>query len=120
MRGQHVNLIRTLLWFLTPPAAAGTGTGTTGSASIEEDPSLDASGGRVWVVAGFHTGREIVASFFETAVSMGLAIEQIWEMDVNATYEEGEVTRPWRPVRDGEGPENRARWCVVGILSRRH
>lgn len=68
------------------------------------------------MVAGFHTGREIVASFFETAVAMGLLVEQIWERDVNATSEEGVVTREWMPVRPGEGPENRARWCVVAFL----
>ncbi|KAK2753028.1 hypothetical protein FQN55_004988 [Onygenales sp. PD_40] len=100
MRDQHENLARSLLWFLAPPGEERGG------------------GGVAWVVAGFHTGREIVASFFETAVAMGLVVERIWERDVNATSEEGEVTREWMAVRPGEGPENRARWCVVAFLRR--
>ncbi|OJD27082.1 hypothetical protein ACJ73_01522 [Blastomyces percursus] len=103
MRDQHENLVRSLLWFLAPPTPPF---------------SLDVSGGVAWVVAGFHTGREIVASFFETAVAMGLVVEKIWERDVNATSEEGEVTREWMSVRPGEGPENRARWCVVAFLKK--
>ncbi|KAG5287720.1 nicotinamide N-methyltransferase [Histoplasma capsulatum G186AR] len=111
MRDQHENLIRSLLWFLAPPSPPSPpslpdGDGSNGAAR----------GGVAWVVAGFHTGREIVASFFETAVAMGLLVEQIWERDVNATSEEGVVTREWMPVRPGEGPENRARWCVVAFL----
>lgn len=89
--------------------------------------------GRVWVVAGFHTGRAIVASFFETAVQLGLEIETIYERDLNsgATSTSSsntgaeieiageEVRREWVPVREGEGPENRRRWCVVAVLKRR-
>ncbi|DAA78381.1 TPA_exp: putative Nicotinamide N-methyltransferase [Trichophyton benhamiae CBS 112371] len=56
------------------------------------------------------------ASFFQKAVSAGLKIEKIWERDMNST--EGETTREWKPVREDEGPENRARWCIVGLLSR--
>ncbi|KAK2793276.1 hypothetical protein FQN50_010016 [Emmonsiellopsis sp. PD_5] len=104
MRDQHENLARSLLWFLAPPCPAAIKGG--------------GGGGVAWVVAGFHTGREIVASFFETAVAMGLVVERIWERDVNATSEEGEVTREWMAVRPGEGPENRARWCVVAFLRR--
>jgi predicted nicotinamide N-methyase len=104
MRDQHQNLVRSILWFLAPP-----------SPSAEEGDT----GGVAWVVAGFHTGRPIVASFFETAVSMGLVIEDIWERDMNATSEAGEVTREWSPVREGEGPGNRARWCVVAFLRKK-
>ncbi|EEH45322.1 uncharacterized protein PADG_01472 [Paracoccidioides brasiliensis Pb18] len=103
MRNQHENLVRSLLWFLAPP-----------SPYINEKGARE--GGVAWVVAGFHTGREVVASFFETAVSNGLVVERIWERDVNARNEEGEVTREWMPVRPREGPENRARWCVVAFL----
>lgn len=71
-----------------------------------------------WVVAGFHTGREIVASFFETAVRVGLVVEEIYERDVNATGDMGEVRRNWMPVREGEDAGNRARWCVVAFLRR--
>ncbi|EAW11507.1 putative nicotinamide N-methyltransferase [Aspergillus clavatus NRRL 1] len=94
MPSQHENLVRTMLWFLAP-------------------------GGRVWVVAGFHTGRTIVAGFFETAVKNGLEIERIHERDLNSTTEDGkEVRREWMPVREGEAPENRKRWCVVALLKR--
>ncbi|KAL5050472.1 hypothetical protein BDW71DRAFT_194802 [Aspergillus fruticulosus] len=92
MRSQHENLVRTMKWFLAPM-------------------------GKVWVVAGFHTGREIVARFFETAVSLGLEIESIYERDLNSSAEEGgEVRREWVSFREGEGPENRRRWCVVAVL----
>ncbi|EFQ98082.1 hypothetical protein MGYG_01118 [Nannizzia gypsea CBS 118893] len=97
MPSQHENLIQTLLWFLAPSSS-------TPAAGI------------AWVVAGLHTGRHIVASFFEKAVSAGLVVEKIWERDMNST--EGETTREWKPVREDEGPENRARWCIVGLLSR--
>lgn len=111
MKGQHENLVKTLLWFLTPAAAA-------------ENNDQDAEG-KVWIVAGFHTGRAIVASFFETAQRMGLEIEDIYERDLNASEadpkkaEHGEVRRAWVPVREGEGPENRKRWCVIAVLRRR-
>ncbi|CBF77292.1 hypothetical protein AN4541.2 [Aspergillus nidulans FGSC A4] len=92
MRSQHENLVRTMKWFLAPE-------------------------GKIWVVAGFHTGREIVAGFFETAVSLGLKIESIYERDLNSSAEEGgEVRRAWVSFREGEGPENRRRWCVVAVL----
>lgn len=95
MASQHENLVRTMRWFLD-----------------EKDPSS-----RVWVVAGFHTGRGIVAGFFETATRMGMETEQIYERDLNAVTEDGgEVKREWKPAREGEGPENRQRWCVVAVL----
>ncbi|EEP82033.1 conserved hypothetical protein [Uncinocarpus reesii 1704] len=106
MRDQHANLVESLLWFLKP-------WGNEDSAGRAGD------GGLAWIVAGFHTGREIVASFFETAESMGMVVEDIYERDVNATSEMGVVTRPWMPVREGEGPENRARWCVVALLRKK-
>lgn len=74
-------------------------------------------GGKVWVVAGFHTGRAVVAAFFETAAKIGLVPECIYERDLNAMTEDGEeVRREWKPVREGEGPHNRTRWCVVAVL----
>ncbi|KAL2810421.1 hypothetical protein BJX63DRAFT_320327 [Aspergillus granulosus] len=92
MAPQHENLARTMKWFLAPE-------------------------GKVWVVAGFHTGREIVAGFFATAVKTGLEIEKIYERDLNSSAEEGkEVRREWVEVREGEGPGNRTRWCVIALL----
>ncbi|KAB8270911.1 hypothetical protein BDV30DRAFT_157742 [Aspergillus minisclerotigenes] len=95
MSSQHENLVNTMKWFLAP-------------------------GGKVWVVAGFHTGRTIVAGFFETAVNNGLEIERIYERDLNSGAEDGkEVRRDWAPEREGEGPENRRRWCVIALLKRK-
>ncbi|KAJ5960032.1 uncharacterized protein N7479_007182 [Penicillium vulpinum] len=94
MRSQHENLSRTMEWFLAP-------------------------GGKVWVVAGFHTGRAIVAAFLETVVEDGFVVERIYERDLVARAEGGgEVRREWRPVRDGENVENQKRWCVVAVLKR--
>lgn len=94
MRSELENLVRSMRWFLAP-------------------------GGKVWVVAGFHTGRAVVADFFETAVREGgFVVEEIYERDLNGMREDGgEVRREWRAVREGEGPENRKRWCVVAVLA---
>ncbi|KAJ5735089.1 uncharacterized protein N7483_000214 [Penicillium malachiteum] len=90
---QHENLCESLQWFLAP-------------------------GGKVWMTAGFHTGRPIVAKFFETAKKYGLAVQCIWERDLIGADGTGEVRRDWVPVREDEGPENRKRWCVVAVLKR--
>ncbi|KAJ5789701.1 uncharacterized protein N7518_006712 [Penicillium psychrosexuale] len=95
MRSQHENLVRTMQWFLSP-------------------------GGKVWVVSGFHTGRAIVAGFFETALGNGFVIERIYERDLIARSEDGgEIRREWVPIREGEGMENQRRWCVIAVLKRR-
>ncbi|CAI7580053.1 unnamed protein product [Penicillium bialowiezense] len=95
MRSQHENLARTMQWFLSP-------------------------GGKVWVVAGFHTGRAIVAGFFETALENGFVIERIFERDLVERLEDGgEIRRDWVPFREGEGVENQKRWCVVAVLKRK-
>lgn len=79
-----------------------------------------APGGRVWCVAGFHTGRAIVAGFFETALENGLEIERIFERDLVSRDEQGgEIRREWVPLLEGESPANRQRWCVVAVLKRR-
>ncbi|KAJ5773485.1 hypothetical protein N7457_008381 [Penicillium paradoxum] len=95
MRSQHENLARTMQWFLSP-------------------------GGKVWVVAGFHTGRTIVAGFFETALENGFVVETIFERDLVERLEDGgEIRREWAPFREGEGVENQKRWCVVAVLKRK-
>lgn len=70
---------------------------------------------RVWVVAGFHTGRAAVASFFEVAGEEGLEIDEIWERDNNG----GE--REWVKERDSkvEDVTERKKWLVVAILRRK-
>lgn len=108
MRSQHENLVRTMLWFLADNNTE-VSSQANGISSIKTKP-------RVWIVAGFHTGRAIVASFFDTAVRMGLVIESIYERDLNSMSPDGrEVRRDWVRVREGETSENR-RWCVVAIL----
>lgn len=89
--GQHHNLAQSMLHFLSFDATA-----------------------RVWVVAGFHTGRAKVASFLEVAVEAGLEIEEIWERDVNG----GE--REWiKEQGKSEDATERKRWLVVAILRRK-
>lgn len=121
MLSQHENLVRSMLWFLADDDVGGHGGGGGGGqrGDTGADPSASPSHSRVWVVAGFHTGRAVVASFFDTAVRMGLEIERIYERDLIFASEDGkEVRRDWVPVREGEGPENRGRWCVVAVLRR--
>ena len=74
-------------------------------------------GGRVLVVAGFHTGRPIVAGFLETVLENGFVIETIYERDlVERTEDGGEIRREWMPHRAGE--VDKSRWCVVAVLKK--
>ncbi|KAK4554940.1 hypothetical protein LTR86_008088 [Recurvomyces mirabilis] len=92
MRHQHLNLIHSMLHFLTL------------------DPA-----GRIFVLAGFHTGRAKLAAFFETAVEQGLRVEEIYEEDADG------ARREWQAERDGgrEDPTGRKRWLVIARLKRR-
>lgn len=74
------------------------------------------------VIAGFHTGRSIVSSFFSAAAgedtdgrgtSGALRIAEIYEIDVDGTR------REWQSERAEETKEQAKRWCVVGVLKRR-
>ena len=91
MPQQHRNLARSMVHFLS-------------TAKEAQD------GGRVFVVAGFHTGRAKVAGFLETAEEEGLVVERIEEMDVEGRR------REWRQVREGEDLGERKRWVVVAVL----
>lgn len=118
MPEQHANLARSISWFLSPSPSS-----PTSAEHTPQNQALDISNGIAGpgiaiVVAGFHTGRGIVASFFEAAVAEGLVVEKIYERDINAVGELGRVTREWMPVREGEGVENRARWNIVAFLRR--
>ena len=62
-----------------------------------------------WVLAGFHTGRAKLVSFFDVAVLAGLEIKEVWERDADG-YE-----RAWE--REREDIEKN-RWLVVAILRR--
>ncbi|CAK4031637.1 Hypothetical predicted protein [Lecanosticta acicola] len=69
---------------------------------------------RVFVVAGFHTGRAKLAGFFDEATLQGLAIEEIYEENA-----EGD-RREWQKERDNglENVTERKRWLVIAILGR--
>ena len=92
MDGEHENLADSMLHFLSRDVDA-----------------------QVWVVAGFHTGRAKLASFFDTAVERGLEISRIHERDVDGRG------RAWERERDGgrEDVTERKRWLVVAVLKRR-
>ncbi|KAF2686117.1 hypothetical protein K458DRAFT_441739 [Lentithecium fluviatile CBS 122367] len=90
---EHGNLARSMLHFLS-----------------------EAPGARVYVIAGFHTGRATVARFFEeTAPEVGLEIVDIFEMN-----SEG-ARREWLKERDA-GEEDIGewkKWLAVARLRRR-
>ena len=92
MVGEHENLAQSMLHFLSRDVDA-----------------------QVWVVAGFHTGRAKLASFFDTALEKGLEVSRIYERDVNG------CERAWERGRDGgrEDVMGRKRWLVVAVLKRR-
>jgi nicotinamide N-methyltransferase len=92
MPHEHENLVKSLLHFLSLDRAA-----------------------RVYVVAGFHTGRARLAEFFETTARLGLEAEDLYEEDVAG------VRREWVTEQD-DGRENvteRKRWLVVSRLKRK-
>ncbi|KAI9796792.1 MAG: hypothetical protein M1835_003148 [Candelina submexicana] len=68
---------------------------------------------RVYVVAGFHTGRAKVAAFFDVVLDEGLEVELVQERDA----EGGE--REWMREMEGEGITERKRWLVVAALRRK-
>jgi len=127
MASQHVNLVKTILAYLSLPPLS--------SCSRSEDSCA-------LVVAGFYTGRSIVRHFFQVAtgewkdqdqestgnshgteeeredqelssVQGRLKAVEIFEVDVNGTR------RPWVPVRLGENKEQAKRWCVCAVLVKR-
>jgi hypothetical protein len=92
MLGEHDNLAKSMLHFLS------------------EEPSA-----RVLCIAGFHTGRAKVATFFEDVVpQQGLAMEEIFEMKADGSR------RAWAKERDGgrEDVGERKKWLVVARLKR--
>ncbi len=66
-------------------------------------------------IAGFHTGRANLASFFEEIIiEAGLEVELIFEMDAEGKR------RGWQPERDGgkEDVGERKKWLVLAHLHR--
>ncbi|KAG8159857.1 hypothetical protein KVR01_010494 [Diaporthe batatas] len=91
MPWEHENLLRSIEWFLADSADA-----------------------RVWVVAGFHTGRDKLRGFFdgERVAGLGLEVESIWERDCDG------LEREWVLDRGIEDPVGRKRWLVFAVLKR--
>ena len=92
MPSQHCNLVQSMLHFLTTRPE-----------------------GRVFAIAGFHTGRAKLAPFFDMAEEEGLEVEDIYEEDVEGTK------REWRNQRDDgrEDHTERKRWLAIARLRRR-
>lgn len=93
MSGQHQALAASMLHFL----------------SLEVDA-------RVWLVAGFHTGRANVASFLNTGKEAGLGVEVAWERDVDGNE------REWTGEQKAGNDDivERKKWLLVAILRRTH
>lgn len=89
MDGQHQKLALSMRYFLS------------------RDPHA-----RIWVMAGFHTGRAKLVSFFDEAHSIGLETEHIFECNVDLD------ARQWVDKRNGgrEDIGERSRWMVIAIL----
>jgi len=89
MPWQHMNLLRSIRWFLM-------------------------EGGKAWVVAGFHTGREKMIGFYDEKAlrETGLEVEKIWERSAEG------VEREWVTDRGIEDVTERKRWLVIAILRR--
>jgi hypothetical protein len=69
---------------------------------------------RIFVIAGFHTGRAKMAAFFEEAVpENGLEIEEIFEMDADGRR------RLWEPQAPEEHIGERKKWLVVARLKKK-
>ena len=90
LAGEHRNLAVSMRHFLSPEPAA-----------------------RVFVVAGFHTGRAKLAHFFCAVLGEeGLEIDSIFEMDADGRR------REWQPDAPEEAIGERNKWLVVARLKR--
>ncbi|KAH0541344.1 hypothetical protein FGG08_004182 [Glutinoglossum americanum] len=89
MPGQHRNLAHSMLYFLSKTRVA-----------------------KVFVIAGFHTGRANLARFFDVAVEEGLVVESILERDAQGNE------RAWKVDRGLEDVFERKKWLVMAILAR--
>ncbi|KAI9806168.1 MAG: hypothetical protein M1826_004667 [Phylliscum demangeonii] len=110
---QHRNLVRSMIHFLRRPGPS---------------PACSAPAPRVWVTAGFHTGRAKVAAFFDVAVRRGLVLERIVERDVlgrerrwrrcgGEEEEEEKEEKREKEEEEEEDVEQRRRWTVVAVLA---
>ena len=88
MDGEHDSLARSMQHFLSPSISA-----------------------RIWVTAGFHTGREKVVAFFDTMDRKDFELDRAWEQNVMGHQ------RPWDPIREDTG--GKGKWLVIAMLKRR-
>ena len=63
------------------------------------------------MTAGFHTGRKIVARWFETARMEGLEVDEAWEENGDG------LVRDWAATRE-ESFEEGKKWLVISVLKR--
>lgn len=125
MPSQHANLVKTINDYLKL-----------------QDDQKEGEKACALVIAGFHTGRSIVARFVQIAtgfksgmlpdgdrgtegeevveedelekeVKGTLSAEELFEIDVDANV------RPWLPVRENESREQAKKWCICVVLARR-
>ncbi|CUS12831.1 unnamed protein product [Tuber aestivum] len=75
--------------------------------------ALLARDGEFLAIAGFHTGRDKVAGFFDAAERAGLVSVKITEKDVEG------VGREWVRDRGQEDPVERKRWLAIGVFKHR-
>jgi EEF1A N-terminal glycine/lysine methyltransferase len=98
MSSQHRNLVQSIAHFL-----------------CKESPNACAL-----VVAGFHTGNNIVADFFKQFqtlkgrdnIAEELSVAEIYESDMNSER------RPWQESRANENREDAKRCCVIAVIVR--
>ena len=91
MPNEHENLVLSMLHF------------------IANSPTAE-----IFAIAGFHTGRAKLASFFDIALSKGLMIEEIYEEDAFGNR------REWAKERDcgREHTAERKKWLLIARLKR--
>lgn len=145
MPSQHANLVRTIKHFLRPvPAPTPTPTPPSPSPNPSNSPPTPLSGSPpcALLVAGFHTGRGVVAEFFRTATAPSpppstssttqppasasaaaaeaedsgqLTLASLHELDVSDGTEREFLLEERHG--EGRGREEDRRWCVVGVLT---
>lgn len=134
MPSQHRNIVKTInTWLRTENNDNTPKISPSPDPKSTSNPASNPSIPCALVIAGFHTGRATVSSFFEIATGAdksnehtehnaknadngddrSLSIAQIIEVDVNLNV------REWVSEREGENKEQLKRWCVVAVLVRR-
>lgn len=115
MVGEHQNLVTSMLHFLS-----GDDDGSNDDHDHEkknEKKKKKKQAAQVWIVAGFHTGRATLASFFKVAHDAGLEVKRIWERDVQGN--EREWVKEPDQSRPKEDIASLKKWLVVAILGRK-